>query len=444
MTSTSLPLSPAGASLSDAPPTHLDPAQARKIVLAAYVGTALEWYDFFLFGTVAAIVFAPLFFPGDVPAISIMSAFLAFGVGFAARPLGAVIFGHIGDKYGRRSALVITVLMMGLATTLIGLLPTYSTAGVVAPILLTLLRAVQGVAAGGEWGGATLLAIEYAPPKKRGLYAAIVQLGSPTGTLLSSGAVALAVSLPGNAFLEWAWRVPFLVSIVLVGVGLWVRWKVEETPAFRKLASESKTEKMPVLELFRQVPGRLLLGIACYLYCNAGFFIITAFMISYVTKTLGLPGSVILTAMTFGALVQMVTLLVAGKLADRIGSTQTVIIGYIITLLLAFPMFWLVDTREPAYISLAMVLGLGVATVAYAPIGNVLTRLFPAHLHYSGLGLSANLSGLIAGFMPALATWFLMLADGKSWGPALLLAMIALISLSATIAILVITRRQDA
>jgi MFS family permease len=190
--------------------------QIRKIVFAAYLGNALEWYDFFLFGTVAAIVFAPLFFPGDVPAISLIGAFLSFGAGFLARPLGAVVFGHIGDRYGRRVSLVATVMMMGLATTAIGLLPTYATAGIAAPIMLTLLRAMQGVAAGGEWGGATLLAIEYAPVRERGFYASVIQLGSPTGTLLSSGSVALVASLPGNAFLEWGWRLPFLVSIVLV------------------------------------------------------------------------------------------------------------------------------------------------------------------------------------------------------------------------------------
>ncbi|MDZ3992412.1 MFS transporter [Pseudomonas sp. Teo4] len=427
----------------DAAPSNLDPAQTRKIVMAAYVGTALEWYDFFLFGTVAAIVFAPLFFPAEVSSLSVLGAFLSFGVGFAARPLGAMIFGHIGDRYGRRAALVITVMMMGIATTLIGALPTYASAGIVAPILLTLLRAVQGVAAGGEWGGATLLAIEYAPPRQRSLYASIVQLGSPTGTLLSSGAVALAASLPGDAFLEWAWRVPFLVSIVLVGVALWLRWKVEETPAFRQLANENRTEAMPVLEVFRQVPGRLVLGIASFLYCNAGFFLITAFMISYVTKTLGMPNKVILQALTLGALMQMVTLLFAGRLADRIGSGKTVVIGYLVTLVLAFPTFWLVDTREPLLICMAMVLGLGLATIPYAPIGTLLNGLFPEHLRYTGLGLSANFSGMIAGFMPALATWFLMLSDGKSWGPALLLAMIAFISLVGACIAMRITRNTS-
>lgn len=416
--------------------------QIRKIVFAAYLGNALEWYDFFLFGTVAAIVFAPLFFPGDVPAVSLIGAFLAFGAGFVARPLGAVIFGHIGDRYGRRISLVATVMLMGLATTTIGLLPTYATAGIAAPIMLTILRALQGIAAGGEWGGATLLAIEYAPPKKRGLYASIIQLGSPTGTLLSSGSVALVASLPGNAFLEWAWRLPFVVSIVLVGIALWMRWHVEETPAFKQLAKEEKTEKMPVLELLRQVPGRLLIGIAAYLQCNAGFFIMTAFMISYVTKTLGLPSTVILKAMSIAAVVQMIVLILSGRLADRIGAVQTVVIGYVVSVALAFPIFWLVDTRDSFWITMGMIGALGIATIPYAPIGNLLARLFPPHLQYSGLGLSANLSAVIAGFMPALATQMLVISDNQSWGPASLLALIAGTSLVGALLTGYVTRKE--
>ncbi|SEJ58824.1 Na+/melibiose symporter [Pseudomonas linyingensis] len=409
------------------------PASLRKVAAAAYIGTALEWYDFFLFGTMAAIVFAPLFFPGSDPSLSMIGAFLSFGVGFIARPVGAVIFGHIGDKYGRRSALVITIALMGVATTLIGVLPTFATAGIVAPILLTLLRAVQGVATGGEWGGATLLALENAPKKSRGFYAAIVQLGAPTGTLLSSGAVALAASLPGDAFLDWAWRVPFLVSIVLVGLAVWLRWNVEETPEFRKLAAANKTESLPVVEVFRSVPGRLAIGIAAYLFGNAGFFIITTFMIGYVTRTLGMPSTVILQGLTIGAVAQMVVLVLAGKLADRIGAGKTVALGYVICLALAFPIFALVDTRDNGLIMLAMVCGVGLSSISYAPIGALLTQLFPAHLHYSGLGLSANLAGLIAGFMPAVATWFLMLSDNASWGPASLLATISLVSLIGTL-----------
>ncbi|MNZ88837.1 Proline/betaine transporter [compost metagenome] len=292
---------------------------------------------------------------------------------------------------------------------------------------------MQGVATGGEWGGATLMAMENAPKHKRGFYAAIVQIGAPTGTLLSSGAVALAASLPGDAFLDWAWRVPFLVSIMLVGLAVWLRWNIDETPEFKKLAAQKQTEALPVIEVLRGVPGRLLIGIAAYLFSNAGFFIITTFMIGYVTRTLEMPSTVILQALTIGAVAQMVVLALAGKLADRIGAGRTVALGYLISLLLAFPIFALVDTKDSTLITLAMVCGIGLASIAYAPIGALLTQLFPARLHYSGLGLSANLAGLIAGFMPAAATWFLMLADNQSWGPATLLAAIAFVSLAGTL-----------
>lgn len=422
------------------PPT---PKELRKVAAAAYIGTALEWYDFFLFGTTASIVFAPLFFTGDDPALSTLGAFLSFGVGFVARPIGAVIFGHIGDRYGRRGALVITIALMGIATALMGALPTYETAGIVAPILLTILRAVQGIATGGEWGGATLLAIEYAPMKKRGLYAAIVQLGSPSGTLLSAGAIALVAALPGDAFLEWAWRLPYLASIVLVLVALWLRWRVEETPVFRQLMSQDKQERLPVVEVVRTIPGRLVIGIAAYLFNNAGFFILTTFMISYVTRVLELPASTILNALTIGAVAQLVVTVFSGLVADRIGSAQTVAIGYAVCLAAAFPIFMLVDTRSTGLITLAMVLALGLGAIPYAPIGALLSKLFPPRLHYSGLGLSANLAGLIAGFMPALATWILTRSDDQSWGPASLLALIAFVSLVGSIVAMRVIKADD-
>jgi MFS family permease len=406
--------------------------QVRKIATAAYVGTALEWYDFFLFGTTAALVFAPLFFPGDDPVLSTLSAFLSFAVGFIARPVGAVVFGHIGDRYGRRVALVVTIALMGLATTLIGLLPTYASAGIVAPILLTLLRAVQGVATGGEWGGATLLAIEYAPPRRRGFYASMVQIGSPTGTLLSTGAVALVTLLPQEDFLAWGWRLPYLASIVLVAVALWLRWRVEETPTFRALAAAAKTERAPVVEVLK-APGRLALGVGAYLFNNAGFFIVTTFMISYATRVRELPASVILNALTIGALGQVVGLFVAGWMAVRLGSPRTVVIGYVFSVLLAFPIFFIVDSGNPALIAVGFVLQLGLTTIAYGPIGELLSQLFPARLQYSGLALSANISGVIAGFMPALATFVSARSGGASWGPASLLLAIAVISLVASI-----------
>ncbi|WP_336714136.1 MFS transporter [Arthrobacter sp. USHLN218] len=416
----------------------------RKVAAAAFIGTALEWYDFFLFGTTAAIVFAPLFFPGNDPALSAISAFLSFSVAFVARPIGAVIFGHVGDRYGRRGALVATVLMMGAASTLMGLLPTYATAGVVAPLLLTLLRAVQGIATGGEWGGATLMAVEYAPAKKRALYAALVQLGSPVGTLLSTGAIALVTLLPQEDFMAWGWRLPYLASIILVGVALWMRWKIEETPVFREMDETEGARKAPLLELLKTAPGRLAIGVATYLVGNAGFFILTTFMISYVTRVLGLPASTILTAMTIGAVAQMAVTVLAGRAADRFGAAMTAIVGYVVFILMGFPIFALVDTRDPGLIILAMVLAFGPCAITYAIIGALLERLFPAHVKYSGIGLSANLSAVIAGFMPALATLFLSASGNSSWGPATLLVVIGTISLAGALATARIISRDEA
>jgi len=410
------------------------PKQDLKITAAAYVGTALEWYDFFLFGTTAALVFAPLFFPGNDPVLSTVSAFLAFAAGFVARPVGAVIFGHIGDRYGRRRALVATISLMGVATTAIGVLPTYASAGIAAPVLLTVLRAVQGIATGGEWGGATLLAIEYAAPERRGFYGSLVQIGSPTGTLLSTGAVMLVSVLPKEQFLAWGWRLPYLASIVLVLVALWLRWRIEETPTFRALAASHREEKAPVLELFKAVPGRLAVGVATYLFSTAGFFIITTFMISYATRVRELPQGLILNALTIGAVGQIVGLLISGWLANKIGSPNTVVLGSVFAVLVAFPIFLAVDSERAVLISLGYVATLGLATIAYGPIGAMFSQLFPARLRYSGLALAANLAGVIGGFMPALATGLLTRSGNASWGPATLLTIIALVSLAGSVA----------
>ena len=417
-------------------PAPTDPRKARRALIGSYVGTALEWYDFFLFGTTAAIVFAPLFFGSDDPAVRTIQSFLTFGVGFIGRPLGALVFGHFGDRLGRKGILIITIVLMGVASALIGVLPTYETAGIVAPILLAILRFVQGIATGGEWGGATLMAVESAPPEKRGLYGAIVQLGSPTGTLMSSGIVAGVAALTGEQFLEWGWRIPYLVSILLVVVGVWLRLAVDETADYRAAeaaAPEMIHHEVPVVEIFRRIPGRLLAGICTYLFSNAGFFLLTTFMISYVTATLGLEPGVILAAISWGAVAEGIALIVAGKLSDRITPPLMVVIGYAIAVAVAFPIFWLVDTRSPGLITLALVLGLGFASIPYAPVGTTLTQLFPIRLRYSAVALSANIAGIVAGFVPALAAWILTVTGNSSTGPAVLLFVIAVISLVGSI-----------
>jgi MFS family permease len=415
------------------PDTRPSGSSPRKVVAASLIGTAMEWYDFFLFGTMTAIALAPLFFPDADPTISVISAFLSFAAAFVARPIGAVIFGHYGDRLGRRGALIVTVLLMGVASTLIGALPTYETAGIVAPVLLTVLRVLQGVATGGEWGGATLMAMEYVEPRRKPLMASIVQVGSPIGTLLSTGAVAAVSLLSGEEFLTWGWRVPFLASIVLVAVAVWIRVSIEETPEFVSAARHEGVARVPSWELITRAPGRTLTGVAAYLVGNAGFFLFTTFMISYVTRTLGLSRDVILTALTWGAVAEIVVVLFAGWLGTRIGPARVALIGYVLFLLSVFPIFWLVDTRQPGAITLAMVLALGPGSMAYGVIGAVLDKLFPVHLKYSGLALSGNLSAVIAGFMPALATVVLIGSGNASWGPALLAVAIGVISLTGVL-----------
>jgi MFS family permease len=404
---------------------------ARRSVIGAYIGTTLEWYDYFLFGVTAAIVFGQLFFPSSNPLASQIGSFAVLAVGSVARPLGAMVFGHYGDKFGRKGALILTVIIMGAATVLIGLLPDFSAAGVAAPILLVVLRFIQGIAAGGEWGGATAMAVE-----KRGLYSSLVQLGSPSGTMLSSAAFALVSLLPKAEFLSWGWRLPYLASIVLVGVAIWIRWYIPETYEFKALEAAHQTANSPLKETFLKHPVKLLLGVGAFLYSSAGFAIISTFMISYVTLTLHLPASVILNATVIGAVAQGVVLIASGKLADRIGAAKTVVIGYLVTLVLAFPTFWLIDTKNPGLITAAMVLALGLGTIPYAPIGAMFRDYFPSRILYSTMALSSNIAGIIAGLTPLIATWVLSLTNNLSWGPATLLGVISLISAVSSFAVM--------
>lgn len=394
--------------------------QIRKVVTAAYVGQALEWYDFFLFGTTAALVFGPLFFPGNDPAVSTIGAFLSFAVGFFGRPIGAVLFGQIGDRYGRRAALVASVVLMGASTALVGVLPTHAVAGIWAPILLTVLRLTQGVSVGGEWGGAMLLAMEHSDPRSRGFYASLVQMGFPTGTLLSSGVLAALALMPNSQFMAWGWRIPFLASILLVGVAVWLRWRVEETPVFRKLVEDGKIEKAPVVKVLA-LPGRLALGVSIYLGSSAWFYVLTTFMIDYATRVRHLPASFILNAMTIGAFTQLLGLLAAGKLSLKFRSSSTIIIGYVCILALALPVFWAVNGGNPVVIVLVYMIALTSTTITIGPLGHLLSQLFPPQLHYSGLSLSIGIATVLAGFAPALFVWVTASAGYAVWAPVTLL-----------------------
>ncbi len=403
-------------------------ADAGKIARAAFVGTALEWYDYFLFGTAAAIVFNRLFFTELDPTAATLAAFATFGVGFAARPIGAVLFGYIGDRVGRKPALLITIVMIGMATGLIGFLPDFGSIGLAAPIMLAVLRLMQGLAVGGEWGGAMTIAVEHAPIEKRGRYAALVQVGSPVGTLMSSGAFALVLLLPSEAFDAWGWRLPFLAAFPLLLIALYIRLQVEESPIFRELVKLEQRAKIPALDVFKQAWGRLLVAIAAAFLGVGGFYVMTTFVISYGTTTLGMDRQLMVNATLVAAVVQIFVVLMVGRISERVGPGRMTFFGGLGTAAGAFPLFWMIDTRNPAAIILAVTIGIALVSLAYAVTGALLTELFPPHLRYSGVALGYNLAGAMSGFLPLIAVALLGVSGGGSWTASLLLIVVSLIT----------------
>lgn len=402
---------------------------AKRIAVAAFVGTALEWYDYFLFGTAAAIVFNRLYFTTLDPVAALVAAFATFGVGFASRPLGAVLFGAIGDRYGRRPALLITVVLIGISTGLIGFLPDYAAIGVAAPIMLALLRLLQGLAVGGEWGGAVTMALEHAPINKRGRFAALPQLGSPVGTLLSSAAFAAVLLLPSESFDAWGWRLPFLAAFPLLLVAVYMRRQMEESPIFLELAArEHKRPKLPLVELLSRSGGRLLAAIAASLLGVGGFYLLTTFVIGYGTVTLGLPRDWLVNGTLIAAAFQIFMLLLCGRLTERFGAGRMTVIGGITTAVVAFPVFWLVETGNPWLIALAITLGTCAIDIVYAAAGTLLGELFTPETRYTGVSLGYNVAGAISGFLPLLAT-ALMAANGNQvWIAAVLLILVSLLT----------------
>jgi len=410
------------------PSVRVTETEAKRVAFAAFVGTALEWYDYFLFGTAAALVFNRLYFVTGDPLVSTLAAFASFAVGFVARPIGAIIFGHLGDRIGRRKTLIITVVMIGVATGLVGLLPDFAAIGVAAPILLTLLRMVQGVAVGGEWGGAVTLAVEHAPPERRGRYAAMPQIGSPIGTLLSSGAILLVSLLPDESFDAWGWRLPFLAAFPLLLVAVYLRRRVEESPLFEQLLAEDELASAPVKQVVTTAFPQLLVGAGSAFLGVGGFYLATTFVISYGTGTLGVSQSVMLTATLVAAFVEIGVLIIGGRMAERFGAARVTVIGGLVSAVAAFPTFWLIDTAEPLVIIAAVTMVVACLSVPYAVSGALLTELFTPALRYSGVALSANFAGVASGFVPLAATAALAASGEESWAPALILVGIALVT----------------
>jgi MFS family permease len=409
-----------------AQPVTVTNANARRVALGAFAGTALESYDFFLFATAASLVFNRLYFVSNDSVVATIGAFGSFAVGFVARPLGAMIFGHFGDRIGRRRCLIASVTIIGTATGLIGLLPTYTSIGVLAPVLLTLLRLLQGIAIGGEWGGAVTLAMEHAPPERRGRYAAALQLGAPLATLLSSGAFLAVAMLPSGRFDAWGWRLPFLAAFPLLYVALWLRRRVSESPLFDQMLQHDNASRAPVREVFSRGLPQLLIGAsACFLPIG-GFYLVSAFVISYGTGTLHLPKTLLLAAMLVGALVQAGVLLLSGLAGERFGAPAVVTAAGVLTALLAFPIFALLDTGSPLLVIVGVSIGIASVSVALAVSGPLLADLFPVRRRYSGIALASNLAGVASGLIPLVTTWWQGTSGGGSWPAAAMFIVLGL------------------
>ncbi|MFD0434199.1 MFS transporter [Streptomyces chartreusis] len=413
-----MPTSPVA---SPSPSTHPERTrQLRRVALSGLLGTAVEFYDFLVYGTVAALVFGELFFPGADPAVGTIAAFGTFAAGYVARPLGGIVFGHFGDRLGRKSMLLLTMGLMGGASFLIGLLPTYDTVGVWAPVLLIALRVLQGIAIGGEWGGATLMVVEHAGERRRGLWSSFTQMGAPLGSLLSSLVVTLVVAMPREQFTAWGWRVPFLLSVVMLGVGLFVRLKVVESPLFAEVKKDRAEARLPILDVLRR-PRPLLLACCVGIGAFTAQSLLTSYLIAYATG-IGYARPQVLTALTVSAAVALVVLPCASALSDRVGRRPVVLTGAVLSAATAFPVLALIDSKSPGALILAVVIGHGIAqSTMYGPLGALLTEMFGTRVRYTGASLGYQGATLVgAGFSPMIAG-SLVAGSGNGTPVALLL-----------------------
>jgi MFS family permease len=407
--------------------------QLRRAVLASTIGTAIEWYDFFLYSTVTGLVFARLYFPRADPFVGTLEAFGVYAVGFVARPIGAAIFGHYGDRLGRKAALITTLLLMGSATFLVALVPGYDRIGIWGGIILTVLRFIQGIGVGGEWGGSVLLAMEWAQTNRhRGFIASWPQFGVPAGLFLSNLAVLALSAVSVEHFAAWGWRVPFLFSIVLVAVGLYIRLGIMETPVFARLVAERRIERAPVLEVLRRQPREIVLTALCRMAEQAPFYVFTAFVFAYGTGVLHLKRDFLLMAVLAAAMLSFVSIPFFGHLSDRLGRKRVYMLGAAATGVFGFVYFALLDTRVPALVVLAIVLSLIPHDMMYGPQAALIAESFPGRLRYSGASLGYQLSSVIAGGPAPLIASSLVSRDHSAWGVAMFIFGCAIVSLIAT------------
>ncbi len=403
------------------------------IAFAGTFGTIIEWYDFLIYGTAAALVFNKLFFPTVDPLTGTLASLATYAVGFVARPVGGALFGYFGDRIGRKSMLLLTMMIMGLGTFLVGLLPTYNQVGILAPILLVILRFVQGLALGGEWGGASLMVLEHAPAGKRGFYGSLVQVGFSLGLVTSSGVFALVTMMPETSFLSWGWRIPFIVSILLVGVGAFVRARIPETPVFEEMKASKNISPNPFLETLMKHPRSFFVALGLKLSEVSWVYMLTVFVVGYAVTKLSLPRKLMLDAVFWAALIEVLTIPLFGWLCDKIGRRPFYFLGVLFTIVFAFPLFWMLNTKDPATVMLAIIIGLNLGHgLMFAPESAYFPELFGARVRFTGASFGFQASAAIGGgFAPIIATWLADLMGGTA-GVSIMLILLALVTLVAT------------